>query len=385
MSFEFATANRILFGQGVARDLPSLVRDLGRSALVVLGGSGRGSETLTARLSDAGIRSTVFRVPGEPTIELVAQAVALARRQACDLVIAQGGGSVIDTGKAVAGLLANPGDLMDYLEVVGAGKPLCHPAVPWVAVPTTAGAGAEVTRNAVLGVPQHRVKVSLRSPHLLARLALVDPELTLSLPPVVTAATGLDALTQLIEPFVSNAANPLTDGVCREGLVRAGRSLPVVYRDGQNLAAREDMAVAALCGGLALANARLGAVHGFAGVLGGLTGQTHGLLCARLLPEVMEANLAAAARQGQFETIGRYAEIARILTGDPAAQPEQGLAWVRSQLAAMAIPGLYAAGLARDEFDRVVDQARRASSMKGNPVELTAVELRAILEAAFES
>jgi alcohol dehydrogenase class IV len=242
-----------------------------------------------------------------------------------------------------------------------------------------------VTRNAVLGVPQHRVKVSLRSLHLLARLALVDPELTLSLPPAVTAATGLDALTQLIEPFVSNAANPLTDGVCREGLVRAARSLPVVYRDGQNLAAREDMAVAALCGGLALANARLGAVHGFAGVLGGLTGQTHGLLCARLLPEVMEANLAAAARQGQFETIGRYAEIARILTGDPAAQPEQGLAWIRSQLAAMAIPGLSAAGLTRDEFDRVVDQARRASSMKGNPVELTAVELRAILEAAYES
>ena len=188
-------------------------------------------------------------------------------------MIAVGGGSVIDAGKAVAGLLANPGDVLDYLEVVGGGKPLSRPAVPFLAVPTTAGTGAEATRNAVLDVPEHGVKVSLRSPHLLPRLAVVDPELTLSLPPEVTAYTGMDALTQLIEPFVSNAANPFTDGVCREGLARAARSLAIAYRDGSDLAAREDMAIAALFSGFALANARLGAVHGFAGVLGGATGR----------------------------------------------------------------------------------------------------------------
>ena len=284
MNFEFATAGRILFGRGTSRQIPALARSLGRRALVVLGGSGRGREALTRGLGEAGVRSVVFHVSGEPTVHLVDLATGLARGEGCDLVIAQGGGSVIDAGKAVAGLLTNPGDVLDYLEVVGGGKPLLEPGVPFLAVPTTAGTGTEVTRNAVLDVPEHQVKASLRSPHLLARLAVVDPELTLSLPPAVTAYTGMDALTQLIEPFVSNAANPLTDGVCREGLARAARSLAAAYRDGSDLAAREDMALAALCGGIALANARLGAVHGFAGVLGGATGQAHGALCAGCSP-----------------------------------------------------------------------------------------------------
>src|SRR6516165_9370181 len=309
MTFEFATAGRILFGRGKSQQIPTLARDLGRRALVVLGGSGRGREALTEGLSDAGVRPVVFYVSGEPTTDLVDQATGIARAEGCDLVISVGGGSVIDAGKAVAGMLANPGEVRDYLEVAGRGKRLLNRGVPFIAAPTTAGTGSEVTRNAVLDVPEHKVKASLRSSLLLARLAVVDPELTLSLPPAITAYTGMDALTQLIEPFVSNAANPLTDGVCREGLSLAARCLPAACRDGSDLEARSGMSAAALMGGMALANARLGAVHGFAGVLGGTTGFAHGALCARLLPFVIESNLKALRERPVPGVLERYAEI----------------------------------------------------------------------------
>jgi alcohol dehydrogenase class IV len=383
MTFEFATAGRILFGPGRSSQLPTLAGDLGARALVVLGASGRGREVLTEGLQSAGVGSVVYQVSGEPTTHLVDDAVRTARAEGCDLVIAQGGGSVLDAGKAVAVLLTNPGSALDYLELVGGGKPLLQPGVPFVAVPTTAGTGTEVTRNAVLDVPEHHVKASLRSPHLLARLAVVDPELTLSLPPHVTAYTGMDALTQLIEPLVSHAANPLTDGVCREGLVRVARSLAVAYRDGANAAAREDMALAALFGGLALANAKLGAVHGFAGVLGGATGQAHGALCARLLPFVMEANLRAAGQRGETRVTERYTEIARTLTGDPQADASAGTAWVHARCVEMKIPPLRDAGLSFADFGRLIPLAQRASSMQGNPVKLSEEELRGILEAAL--
>jgi alcohol dehydrogenase class IV len=383
MTFEFATAGRILFGRGASRQVPTLARGLGRRALVVLGGSGRGRETLTRGLENAGVHPVVFTAGGEPTTHLVDRSTGVARAEGCDLVIAQGGGSVIDAGKAVAGLLANPGAVLDYLELVGGGRPLLHPGVPLVVVPTTAGTGAEVTRNAVLDVPEQGVKVSLRSHHLLARLAVVDPELTLSMPPEVTAYTGMDALTQLIEPLVSNAANPLTDGICCEGLGRAARSLARAYCNGSDLAAREDMALAALLGGIALANAKLGAVHGFAGVLGGATGHPHGALCAQLLPFVMEANILAAERRGAPAITRRYAEIARILAGDSSADARDGVSWVRRLCAELRIPPLREAGLSAAECGRLVPLARRASSMRGNPVELSDEELRGILEAAI--
>jgi alcohol dehydrogenase class IV len=255
--------------------------------------------------------------------------------------------------------------------------------VPFIAVPTTAGTGTEVTRNAVLDVPEHKVKASLRSPYLLARLAVIDPELTRSLPPEITASTGMDALTQLIEPFVSNAANPLTDGVCREGLARAARSLAAAHRDGTNLAAREDMAIAALFSGIALANARLGAVHGFAGILGGATGQAHGAICARLLPFVMEANIRAVEERGDPATLQRYIEIARTLTGDPEADAWSGVSWVRGLCTEMKIPPLREAGLSVTDCGRLIPLAQRASSMQGNPVKLSEEELRGILEAAL--
>jgi alcohol dehydrogenase class IV len=383
MTFEFATAGRILFGPGTSRQIPALASELGNRALVVLGGSSRGREALTGGLAEAGVRSVVFNVSGEPTTHLVDEATRVAREAGCDLVISQGGGSVIDAGKAVAVMLSNPGNVLDYLELVGGGKPLLNRGAPFVAVPTTAGTGTEVTRNSVLDVPDQKVKASLRGLHLLARLAVVDPELTLSLPAEVTAYTGMDALTQLIEPFVSKDANPLTDAVCREGLARAARSLAVAYRDGSNLPAREDMALAALCGGIALANAKLGAVHGFAGILGGVTGQAHGSICARLLPLVMEANLRAAGGQGETRTVERYTEVARTLTGDPGAVARDGVTWVSRLCDELRISPLRAPGPTVADRARIIPLVRRASSMRGNPVTLSDEELVGILEAAI--
>ena len=306
MRFEFATATRILFGPGALQEAALAAATLGRRALVVTGGSVERAAPLLEQLKAQGVEATTFAVAGEPTMATILAGLERAKELACDLVIGLGGGSVLDSGKAIAALLTNGGDPLDYLEVIGRGQALARPAAPYIAIPTTAGTGSEVTRNAVLASPEHRVKVSLRSPLMLPRLAIVDPELTYSLPPSITASTGLDALTQLIEPYVCNSANPLTDALCREGIVRVARSLQRAYEDGKDPTAREDMALASLFGGLALANAKLGAVHGFAGPLGGLFPAPHGAICARLLPSVMKANVRAL--QARAPETGRSVE-----------------------------------------------------------------------------
>ena len=240
MRFEFATANRILFGSGVLQEIPALAAGMGRRALVITGQSVTRATEVIEGLADVGLGVTVFHVELEPTTDRVRVGVTAGREAGCDVVIGIGGGSVLDTGKAIAALLTNSGDVFDYLEVIGRAQPLPESPLPYIAAPSTAGTGTEVTRNAVLLSPEHRVKVSLRSPLMLPRLAVIDPELTYSMPPIVTASTGLDALTQVMEPFVSNRANPLTDAVCREGLARVARSLRRAFTDGDP-AAREDM------------------------------------------------------------------------------------------------------------------------------------------------
>ncbi len=298
MRFEFAAPARIIFGPGTVTQVGPLARELGRRALVATGLNRAHAEPLLASLSASGIDYVTLAVSGEPTTDLARQGARLALESGCDLVIGLGGGSAIDAGKAVAALAANGGDPLDYLEVVGRGQPLTKPSLPCIAIPTTAGTGAEVTRNAVLASPEHGIKASLRSPTMLPRLAVVDPELTYSLPPEITASTGLDALTQLIEPFTSNKTNPLTDALCREGMMRAARSLRTACESGRDAAAREDMALASLFGGLALANAGLGAAHGFAGPVGGMFHAPHGAVCAAFLPHVMAVNVRALrARQ----------------------------------------------------------------------------------------
>ena len=381
MRFEFATATRIIFGTGTIEEVAPLAAEMGSSVFVVAGRNTERAQLLLEQLNKQGIGCVTFNVPGEPTTTIVKEGVGEAREAKSDLVIGIGGGSVLDTGKAIAAMLTNSGELEDYLEVVGRGQPLTQPPVPYIAIPTTAGTGAEVTRNSVLGVPEHRVKVSMRSPLMLPRLAVVDPVLTHSMPPSITASTGLDALAQLMEVYVSNKANPLTDGICWEGLKRAARSLREAYEDGGNAAAREDMALASLLGGLALANAKLGAVHGFAGPLGGMISAPHGVICARLLPYVMETNVQALQKRAAGSlAMTRYDEVAQLLIGKLTARADDGVAWVQELCGALKVPPLAEFGLKEEDLPEVVAKSRKSSSMKGNPIELTDNELVEILK-----
>ncbi len=378
--FEFATAGRILAGADRAAELPGVLAGLGSRVLVCTGANPARHADLLASL---GLPATAFTVTGEPTIGLARAGVAVAREHGADVVAAIGGGSVIDLGKAVAMLLANGGDPLDYLEVVGSGQKVTQPAVPCVAVPTTAGTGAEVTANAVLAVPEHGLKASLRSPLMIPRVALVDPVLTVSCPPAVTAASGLDALTQCLEPFVSVRATPVTDGLAREGLRRAAAGLRAAYADGRDLTARTDMATCALLGGMALANAKLGAVHGLAGVIGGTADVPHGVACAALLAPVIEANVHALSGPPGSPVLDRYAEVAGLLTGQPGASIQDGLAWIRETLTRLGVPGLAAFGLGPGNADDIAAKAMISSSMQGNPVPLSQGQLKAVLLEAL--
>ncbi len=383
MEFEFATSNRIIFGPGSVARAPVEAAALGHRALVVVDSLER-STTLLDDLKKENITPLPHSISGEPDLDSIMQAVAAARDGHCDLVIGMGGGSALDTGKAVAALLTNPGDLFDYLEVIGKGLPLRNPSLPFIAIPTTAGTGSEVTRNAVITIQKQRVKVSLRSPVMLPRLAIVDPDLTLSLSPSRTASTGMDALTQLIEPFVCTTPNPLSDAVCREGLNRVSRSLLKAFHNGMDRTAREDMALASLCGGIALANAKLGAVHGMANPIGGICHAPHGAICARLLPLVMETNLRAlTTRLPDSPSLWRYIEVARILTGNPSANAEDGIRWVKALSVDLEIQPLSVFGLRQEDFLALITQSQKANSMRGNPVPLTDQEISSLLVSAW--
>lgn len=380
--FEFATAARIIFGAGAVRELGAIAAGYGKRVLLASGVPMETAAPAVESLRSAGAEVEYWPVTKEPELEGILAAVRRAVDGKPEVIVGLGGGSAIDTAKAAAALAVNPGDPVDYLEVVGKGRPLERPGLPCIAVPTTAGTGAEVTRNAVIAVPERKVKVSLRNPWLLPRAALIDPELTLGLPPAVTAATGMDALTQVVEPYVCSRANPLTDGFCLEGMRRAARSLRAAFAEG-GLAAREDMCLASLCGGLALANAGLGAVHGFAAPLGGLLAAPHGAVCARLLPTVMRANIRALrARDPEAPSLQRYGEIASRLAGRENAAPEEGADWAQRLAEDLRIPPLRSYGLSESDFETVVNNARRASSMKANPVALSPEELMEILREA---
>jgi alcohol dehydrogenase class IV len=384
VNFEFATATRIVFGAGAAARIGESVKAFGRRALVVTGRQPQRAERLLATLSGNGISAATFSVSGEPEISTIENGVAFSKREHCEFVIAFGGGSVIDAGKAIAGMMTNDGALLDYLEIIGRGQALKNPPAPFVAIPTTTGTGSEVTRNAVLGSPEHHVKVSLRSPLLLARLAVIDPELTADLPPALTASTGLDALTQLIEPYVCLRANPVTDGFCLDGIPRVARSLREAVSNGHNPSAREDMAIASLLGGLALANAGLGAVHGFAGPIGGRFPAPHGAVCAALLPHVTASNLRALrSRAPGSENLRRYDRVAALLTGDPRAKADSAVEWLQKLVADLPVAKLGVFGIREEHIAELVAKAATASSMKANPIVLTPEELTQTLRQAL--
>ena len=384
MRFEFATAAKIIFGAGTLRGAGAIAKGFGQRALVVMGRDSTRAEPLLKILREAGVGAVTFSVTGEPGLSTIEQGTALAKKEKCQFVISFGGGSVIDAAKAIAAMMTNDGTLLDYVEIIGRGKALAKPSVPFIAIPTTAGTGSEVTRNAVLASPGHKLKVSLRSPLMLAKLALVDPELTYDLPPALTASTGLDALTQLIEPFVCSRANPMTDGLCVEGIRRTARSLRAAFADGKNKSAREDMAVASLFGGLALANAGLGAVHGFAGPIGGSFPAPHGAICAALLPHVMAANIhALRQRVAAGDALRRYDEVGRLLTGNTVATADDGVKWVRELVGDLQIKPLGTYGIRDEHVADLVAKAANTSSMKANPIALTPDELAETLRAAI--
>jgi alcohol dehydrogenase class IV len=384
IKFEFATARRIIFGPGTLSEVAPMAAEMGDRPLLVTGRNADRAAPLLDALHSRKMKITLFQMSGEPTIDMALGAIQRARLAECDLVIGIGGGSVIDVGKVVAALITNSGELMDYLEIIGKAQPLAHAAASYIAIPTTAGTGSEVTQNAVLGSPEHQVKVSMRSPYMLPHLAVVDPELTVSLPPSITAYTGLDAFTQLMEAFVSRQANPMTDGICREGLRRAAGSLQRAFENGSDRSARTDMCLASLFSGFALANAKLGAVHGLAGPLGGVITGAHGAICASLLPHVMETNVETLRmRAGASPALVRYNHLARILTRNPSARAENGISWVKNLCQALNIPPLSQLGLTKTDWATVVTKSQSASSMQGNPIRLTAEELLEILRKAI--
>jgi len=381
MTYSFSTA-RVIFGIGARVGVATHAARMGRRCLLVTGARPDRSAWLFEDLRNVMEDVSGVALDGEPETGFISAQAEAARRAGCDMVVAIGGGSVIDAGKALAALAANAGDVFEYLEVVGQGLPLEHEPLPMIAVPTTAGTGAEVTANAVLLSPSHGVKASLRAPGLIPSLAIVDPELTVSLPPRQTAASGMDALTQLMECFVSHAASPLTDPLCRDGMSRAARSLLRAVAHGADLEARSDMALAALFSGMALANAKLGAVHGFAAPLGGMLGAAHGEICAALLPHVMEANIEVLrAADSAHPLLDRYAEVGMLLAGERDATA--AARFVRSLCADLGVRGLRALGLDEKRVDEAARKAALASSMKGNPVVLEHDRLVAILMNAL--
>jgi alcohol dehydrogenase class IV len=375
-------------GPGALGRVGAIARGLGGHALLVTGRSNRHAN-VAALLAAADVRWTRFAVDGEPTVDDARAGTAAARAAGCDLVIGFGGGSALDAAKAIAALLANGGDPLDYLEVVGRGQPLSRPSLPFIAIPTTAGTGSEVTKNAVLASPDHGVKASMRSPLMLARAAIVDPDLLAGIPPEVLAASGLDALSQLIEPFLSIRASPGTDALAREGIRRSAAALPRAHaavRAGDPIATadREALALASVYGGLCLANAGLGAVHGFAAPLGGMFAAPHGAVCAALLPAVLRVNARALAARAPGSTAhGRLRELAALLTGRQDASVEDALRWVSALCRTLEVPGLSRYGMTAAVIPELVGKARAASSMKGNPLPLTDDELAEIAGASL--
>jgi alcohol dehydrogenase class IV len=379
MHFELATAARILFGAGKIKELPAIAAGFGRRGLLVTGRNPERAVPLRREMEMAGVSCLIFPVAGEPTLAMVREGVR-ACRDGCQFVISVGGGSVIDAGKAIAALAPNSGEPLDYLEVIGNGQQLQDAPLPFMAVPTTAGTGAEVTRNAVLGSPEHGLKASLRHPSMLAKVAVVDAELTYDLPPSLTANTGLDALTQVIEPFVSCRANPLVDLFCREGMQRVAGSLLAAYKNGDR-PARESMAFASLLGGLSLANAGLGVVHGMAAPLGGMLSAPHGAICAALLPAAIAVNVQALRKRAAGNpALAKYEEMARILTGNGQAQAEDAAKWTTELCQKLAVSSLTELGLNREQIPGLVEKVRKASSMKANPLPLTDSEITEIAE-----
>jgi alcohol dehydrogenase class IV len=384
MILDFSTSNRIIFYPGSIKGITDLLLEFGNKVLIISGSKSNRIAYLEKYLDPNKISFQKYYTSGEPTITSVKEGISKARDLKIDALIAIGGGSVIDTGKAISAMLTNSGELEDYLEVVGEGKSILNKAKPLIAIPTTAGTGSEVTRNAVIKVQSKKVKVSLRGRKIIPEIALIDPELTLDTPPEITASTGMDALSQVIEPYISKKENSFVDLFCEDAIRRASDYLFKAYKTGNDLSARENMCWVSLFGGIALANAGLGAVHGFAGVIGGAHDIPHGVICARLLPYVFETNFKALSkRQPSNPILKKFKKIARFLIQSDNGDVIDCVNWLEKLSDEMKIPHLGELGVNIKEFPEIIEKAQLSSSMKGNSIDLNTQELVRVLEKSY--
>ncbi len=380
MNFEFGTAQRIIFGQGCVNQAGEIIQGFGKRLLLITGKHNQYDNPILNQQSITK-RYEILQIVSEkePGVGFIQDSLKMIEDFHPDVVVSIGGGSVIDTGKALAILSANEGVLLDYLEVIGKGNPLTKESRPFIAIPTTAGTGSEATRNAVIYDQASGLKVSLRSPLMLPKVAMIDPLLTLGLPPEITASTGMDALTQVIEPLITRKANPITDAICFHAVSIAREALLNAYHDPENMEAREQMALISLFGGIALANSGLGVVHGFAAAIGGMyPGIHHGQICAALLPASFEINYLASKSRPEYAQITRkMEEISRLLAGKSQTKPDEPLKELISEIG---IPGLDKLGIEKKDYPMIIEKALKSSSMKGNPFDLSREELSRILE-----
>ena len=387
-SFSLARLPRIEFGAGVLDKLPDLIAPYGQRFLLVLGRASFEQSEAWARLSlqlkAADLSWDILRVPGEPSPELVDEAVRAHRRGGYAAVVGVGGGSVLDAAKAVAGLLIPGNTVMDHLEGVGPELPYCGPALPLIAVPTTAGTGSEATKNAVLSIHgESGFKKSFRDEQLVAQAALVDPDLLATCPKAIIAANGMDAFTQLLESYVSLKAGPLTDSLAWGGMKAARDGLLPFFADAGDSAARARMAYAALISGITLAQTGLGSVHGLAAPLGAFFPIPHGVACGALVAQATQLNIEALeARAPESPALKKYALAGKLLAReerlDDAAARARLVDILQDWTRRLELPRLGQYGVTAPDLPRIVAHSR-GSSMKTNPLVLSDAELSRLL------
>lgn len=377
--FQFMTSTRIIFGEGALQSSLSTLNQFGYSVLLVTGKNLQRANSVIQYLKLQNMRYQHVAISGEPNITMVEETALAGRKFQPDMVVAMGGGSVLDMGKALAAIITNQGDVYDYVEVVGRSVPLKSKPLPFIAIPTTASTGSEVTKNAVLRSGQDQVKVSLRSPEMLADVAIVDPTLTYGTDPYVSGRGAMDAFTHLMEAYVCGEPNPLTDMICEEGLRRLSQSVIAACMQDDHKA-RADISFAAMLGGMAITNAKLGAAHGLASALGGKLNAPHSVITARLAPYVMNENINAAQRAGRNDLLQRYTRLAQVLTGRVNAHREDSVLWVRMMLEKLDIPALDEFGVCSTSFEQVAEDTLKSVAIKGNPLPLTEERLIYILE-----
>lgn len=366
---EFYTPRKIIFGPGGLSQVGTEEKRLGNKALIVLGRSAMRKsgalDRLTRLLKKNNLEYTIYEnIPSDPTVETVDTGASLARKGSCNLVIALGGGSVLDTGKAISAMVTNEGSVADYHEIEGKGKKFQHKTLPFIAIPTTSGTGSEATRNAVITNTKLGLKKSIRDLWLIPEVALVDPELTLSLPPHITAICGGDALTQCIESYLGKKSQEITDALALHAIGLIGKSLVKAVKEGENLEARKDMAMAALLSGLCLSNSGLGAAHALSHPLGIYYKIPHGLSCAVLLPYVMEYNLPVVTKK-LAKIAQSLGEDLSLLSETEAAQ--RAVEKIKEILSAIGIKkNLSEWEIKKEDFSQLINGAQ-GGSLNNNP------------------